>query len=369
MNKINPILDRYPFKRFESAALRNNPLKISPVRSYRIYLPPNYYLTPEVRYPVIYFLHGYGGDIDNLILISKTEIKQSFPLLFRLFLPKVFKLYPTFEILDHLIQSHQLTPFILVQPDSSISIRCKFNLTTNKGGPLYKGSLYVNSPYTGQWADYIFQDLLEHIDSHFRTIPDKAHRAIMGASMGGYGALYAGIFHPDQFSSAVAISPLVNPLELVDHRMIVPFNKMLFGKKKAACMGDAELVDTLDTIDSIFSSNARLIVENDDPTIRQIHRELAVSIKNWNSANLFLHIKNNPQAFRDINLLFNCERTDEYNISPQVEELHKILRELGISHQYEIYQNAYAAKISPHQIGILSKIIGGLEFCTAHFPS
>ena len=61
----------------------------------------------------------------------------------------------------------------------------------------------------GNWEDYIVQDLVTYVDSHYRTLPK---RAIAGHSMGGYGALTLAFRHPDVFSSVYAMSPCCTDL-------------------------------------------------------------------------------------------------------------------------------------------------------------
>jgi S-formylglutathione hydrolase FrmB len=51
------------------------------------------------------------------------------------------------------------------------------------------------------WEDYIVKDLVDYVDTHFRTIASRDGRAITGLSMGGYGALMLGLRHPDMFCS------------------------------------------------------------------------------------------------------------------------------------------------------------------------
>ena len=86
-----------------------------------------------------------------------------------------------------------LKPMIVVMPDAR----------TRAGG-----SFYVNSSADGRWEDFITHDLVQSIDSRFRTLPgDRRHRAIAGHSMGGYGALYLAFRHPDVFGSVYALSP------------------------------------------------------------------------------------------------------------------------------------------------------------------
>ena len=72
-------------------------------------------------------------------------------------------------------------------------------------------SWYLNwaKSYDGQknnWDDYITKELIEYVDSHYRTIAKRQGRAISGLSMGGYGALAVGLRHPDMFCSIASHS-------------------------------------------------------------------------------------------------------------------------------------------------------------------
>ena len=72
-------------------------------------------------------------------------------------------------------------------------------------------SWYLNwaKSYDGQknnWDDYITKELIEYVDSHYRTIAKRQGRAISGLSMGGYGALSLGLRHPDMFCSIASHS-------------------------------------------------------------------------------------------------------------------------------------------------------------------
>lgn len=69
------------------------------------------------------------------------------------------------------------------------------------------GSYYVNSPVRGNWEDYVVNDLVAHIDSTYRTIPEAESRGIAGHSMGGFGALNLAMLHPEIFSVTYGLSP------------------------------------------------------------------------------------------------------------------------------------------------------------------
>jgi len=132
--------------------------------AYYVYLPPGY-TTEGRRYPVLYMLHGAGG--------SKDE----------------WPAYGLVTDVDRSIVSKDIGPMIVVLPQGDLG----YWVDWPNGGP--------------RWADYVTRDLRRQVDSTFRTLPDAAHRAIGGLSMGGAGALQLAFNHPDVFGVAGAHSP------------------------------------------------------------------------------------------------------------------------------------------------------------------
>ncbi len=134
-------------------------------RALSVYLPPGYEQGRQ-RYPVIYYLHGF---LNNHTLWP-----------------------PMVEVLDYAIATRRIRPFILVVSDQRTT---------------YDGSFYSNSGLYGNWEDFTAYDLVQYMDSHYRTLPYKDSRGITGHSMGGYGALKLAMHHPDIFGSVYALSP------------------------------------------------------------------------------------------------------------------------------------------------------------------
>lgn len=141
-------------------------------RSVCIYLPPGYEQSAGKRYPVVYFLHGFTDN--DIKWYGLTKHWANLP-----------------AILDTLnANGHQ--GIIFVTADA---------LTR------FGGSMYSNSVTTGNWEDYITNELVNYVDTHYRTLAKAPARGIAGHSMGGYGALRLALKHPDVFSAVYLLSP------------------------------------------------------------------------------------------------------------------------------------------------------------------
>ena len=148
-----------------SKALERNLYGDSPDRPMLVYLPPSYATSPDKRYPVIYLLHGYGT----------TE--------------KGWAGYaPVKPAMDTLIAAGTIREMIVVMPNAMNA---------------FGGSFYTNSAATGNWDDYIANDLVAYIDKKYRTIARPESRGLAGHSMGGYGTFAVGMRHAGETYSAL----------------------------------------------------------------------------------------------------------------------------------------------------------------------
>jgi S-formylglutathione hydrolase len=161
------IVDRIP-----APSLAGNLFGDSTLQPIAIYLPPSYE-TSKTRYPVIYFLPGFGDGIS-------------------LYLDGTYQGFKLQAAMDSLIQVGAIKEMIVVIVNGR-----------NRLG----GSFYTNSPATGNWEDYVVKELVRVIDSRYRTILYAGSRGLAGHSMGGSGALSLGMHHPDVFGSVYAMSP------------------------------------------------------------------------------------------------------------------------------------------------------------------
>ena len=140
----------------------------SPDRDVFVYLPPGYAASANRRYPVVYFLHGYAAHAETY-----------------------WKSLSVPAAADATIADGSAREMILVLPDAFT---------------VYDGSMFSNSPTTGDWETYIARDLIAYIDGHYRTIADRSARGLAGHSMGGYGTVRIGMKHPEAFSVLYAMS-------------------------------------------------------------------------------------------------------------------------------------------------------------------
>jgi S-formylglutathione hydrolase FrmB len=72
---------------------------------------------------------------------------------------------------------------------------------------VHNGSMYSSSVTTGDFEQFVSRDVVAYIDAHYRTMPDRASRGLVGHSMGGYGAARIGMKRADVFGSLYIMSP------------------------------------------------------------------------------------------------------------------------------------------------------------------
>jgi len=144
-------------------------------REVSIYLPPSYDRARSERYPVVILLHGYS-------LTNKYWVGTG---------GQGFASIDVPGAMDRDVASNKSREMILVMPD---------------GNSKYDGSMYSSSVTSGDWESFVASDLVGYVDSHYRTIANRAARGLAGHSMGGYGAIRIGMKRPDVFSSLYILS-------------------------------------------------------------------------------------------------------------------------------------------------------------------
>jgi S-formylglutathione hydrolase FrmB len=150
-----------------SELLRDNPLGDPHERPLWVYLPPGYDDEPGRRYPAVYVIQGYTGHVT--MWRNRSPYRQPFP-----------------ETADAVFARGEAPPAIVVYVDAWTS---------------YGGSQFVDSPGTGRYHSYLCDEVVPWVDARYRTVPEPAHRAIMGKSSGGLGAMITPMLRPGLFGA------------------------------------------------------------------------------------------------------------------------------------------------------------------------
>jgi enterochelin esterase-like enzyme len=169
------------------ASLEGNLEGNATAREAMVVLPPSYGKDPDRHYPVVYYLHGFAIDGRNFYNFMRVP-----------------------EAVNN--NAAKGTEFIVVVPDS----------LTKLGG-----SMYSSSVTTGDFEAFIARDLVAYIDSHYRTIPTREGRGLVGHSMGGYGTWKIAMDHPGVFAavwaqSACCVSPRRETVESAARLAAIP---------------------------------------------------------------------------------------------------------------------------------------------------
>jgi enterochelin esterase-like enzyme len=133
-----------------------------------VFLPPSYSEEKDRRYPVVYALHGYSIGAEQWT--HEIHVPQTIEGAF----------------------AQGAREMIVVLPDSKT---------------VFGGSMYSSSVTTGDFERYVSHDVVSYIDAHYRTLPNRRSRGLVGHSMGGYGVVRIGMKHPDVFGSLYIMSP------------------------------------------------------------------------------------------------------------------------------------------------------------------
>ncbi len=152
-------------------------------RRVTVYLPPGYE-DSDRRYPVLYLLHGAGGDEEAWSDLGRAT-----------------------QILDNLIASGQAKPMIVVMPNGNAQDEAA---PGKDSGPLRQPMFMRPGMMAG---DYItsFGDVISFVESNYRVKADKEHRAVAGLSMGGFHSLHISRYHPNTFDYIGLFSPAIMP--------------------------------------------------------------------------------------------------------------------------------------------------------------
>jgi S-formylglutathione hydrolase FrmB len=269
-----------------------------------VLLPPSYSEDGVRRYPVVYALHGYtiGAEQWSKEIHVPQTVEGAF--------------------------ANGARELIVVLPDSKT---------------LHMGSMYSSSGTTGDFEAYVARDVVAYMDAHYRTIPVRASRGLVGHSMGGYGATRIGMKHADVFGALYIMSPCC----LSARDATVPFNGP--GYEALAAVKTAA-----DTEKLPFGLRAQLAVGSawsPNPQNPPLYLDLPVGANE--KSVLAKWAANAPLAFIDQFIedlrqyrAIAIDVGDQDNLRIDAGTLHTLLESYGIVNSFEIYSGTHTSAVA-----------------------
>lgn len=170
-----PLSCRIVDELIHSKALIGNRFGDPTTRTTPVILPPSYDRDPSRRYPVIYILAAFAGT--GWQMLARSPFAEALD-------ERLLRLYHSAGQSDA-----GMPECIVVLPDCCTALG---------------GSQYVNSPALGNYEDHVVKEVVPWVDRRYRTLPAAAHRAVVGRSSGGLGAVWLAMNHPDVFGAVVS---------------------------------------------------------------------------------------------------------------------------------------------------------------------
>ena len=195
-------------------------------RRLTVYTPYGYEANPKAKYPVLYLLHGAGGDEEAWSSMGRTA-----------------------QILDNLIAKGLAKPMIVVMPNGNPNQQAAqtFGLPTTEMD-------WRNPDNRNNYVRSLVEEIVPFIEKNYRTVAKKSHRAIAGLSMGGGHTIAASGMYPDAFD-------YICPLSMGAQRT-PELDAQLQGIKKSgyklywlACGNTDFLFDNANELDAALTAN------------------------------------------------------------------------------------------------------------------
>lgn len=304
------------------AALEGNLEGNAADRAVLVFLPPSYATDRSRRYPVVYALHGYSIGAEQWA--GEIHVPQTIEGAF----------------------AQGAREMIVVLPDSKT---------------VHNGSMYSGSVTTGDFEQFVSRDVVAYIDAHYRTIPNRAARGLVGHSMGGYGAARIGMKHADVFGSLYIMSPCC----------LAP---------RGAGPANPEMEKTLRSVktpaDSAglpFFARAQLASAaawSPNPRNPPLYLDLPVKDGAPQPDVLARWAANAPLAFVDQYIghlrryrAIAMDVGDQDGLRIDAGKLHEVFDKYGIANTFEVYQGTHTSKVADRfQNHVLTFFSGNLSF-------
>ena len=228
-----------------------------------VYTPPDYEKNTSTRYPVLYLQHGGGEDERVWIEMGRTNL-----------------------ILDNLIAEGKIRPFIVIMETSAVGpmfprVPRPAATAENAAAP---GAQRPAAPAPGarprfsfdQYAELMIKDMIPWVDKNFRTVPDQAHRAMSGLSMGAMCTKSVTLAHLDTFSHIGLFSGgTITPDEITD-KSKVKLVFMSYGSRERGSDGVQAAADVLNQAGIKSASYVSPLTAHEWQSWRRSLREFAM---------------------------------------------------------------------------------------------
>ncbi|RXG31907.1 esterase [Leeuwenhoekiella marinoflava] len=154
-------------------------------RKLSIYTPPGYEQSDK-EYPVLYLLHGAGGDEEAWLSLGRAA-----------------------QILDNLIAEEKAAPMLVVMPNGNVGQ----DAAPGAGSDGYYTPQFMTPETMNGKYEAQFMDIVDFVETNYRVKANKENRAIAGLSMGGYHSMHISRFYPDTFDYVGLFSAAIMPRE------------------------------------------------------------------------------------------------------------------------------------------------------------
>lgn len=245
---------------------------------------PSGYFQDTTSYPVVYLLHGLGDDETSWLEYGRIS-----------------------QYAGESVESGETDPMIFVMPEAFRT----YYVNDYKGSFLYQ-DMFVN-------------ELVPYIDSLFRTIADKQHRAVMGYSMGGFGAMILYLKHPDVFGSSVPLSMSVR----TDEQYLTE-DASGWDEQWGRLFGSPGLKGT-DRMTDYYRSNSPFHI------LPLMPAEIKAALN-----------------------IYMVNGDEEQTLCRSNEELHILMRESGIAHEYRVVDGGHSFRVWCAALPEALKFINGV---------
>jgi S-formylglutathione hydrolase FrmB len=280
-----------------------------------VFLPPSYERDKKRHYPVVYALHGYSIGAEQWT--HEIHVPQTVEGAF----------------------AKGSREMIVVLPDSKT---------------VYNGSMYSSSVTTGDFEKFIWHDVIAHIDAHYRTIPKRESRGLVGHSMGGYGASRIGMKHPEVFGALYIMSPCCmspmtgggpGPADQMKERAIAG------EKKAAAAKSPADLAAQSPGFGAAQYATAAAWAP--DPKNPPLYFDLPTKEGIPQPEIMAKYSANAPLAFVDQYIgnlkqyrAISIDVGDQDGLRVDATKLHTVLDNYGVTNSFEIYSGTHVSAVA-----------------------